>query len=755
MKSTDSEQFLRTFFYGEKNIISWEKIEGSLLEASTLRRLIPWLDDVRNRRFPVILPRVVKGSNDKVTWYAVADQEQSYAELRELIDAHIGTSWSDFNRQRTILDPSDPVEKALIDHYGDSVYKFSSLSQSWIPEIFNGIERLRQQLASRPSRRLTLLRPLGRILRDIRATLRRRDAPQTRLYLQELRDAGGIGHINELFIELRCMALEGDAKSLLDSTELHQVLDIPHPLVLTEEVMAVFYQQILLKHEQAGDLIAQRLAFNDSLAKSVPRLFQVTQGIKTPAAVKNTLLWLLSDTQSNPARLTEQAQKLVAGMEGATDNDRLWVNQLLAAFPTVTVPTLPPTTVDDLLDRADEHPESVLEETLLQPVSTCSVAIALQCAWVVGSADAAVKGISYLQQLTQQERDSLLAKRAFLRYYTALQLLLPATHIVQDTTGLDNWQDWLQKVLNNPKWPEAIDAVEQACYQWPAAAFKPDEFISLLDKSDSRTSMVLRDAIPVLLEWLDNHQTSASWQSVRMALLQQLALDDHASHEDIFIACDLARSYLADDSNVNDYRELIENLQMIIDNSGTSSSIAWLDILELLLIYPTVDQSSRERLFNIVLSKFYSNPTRYSDLQWNLLTQFFEEIGLVCDVPQLVTPANKKSVDDVYVGATLNHKIVGIYTLTESVAKRVKQQLLDDYPKADIRINNDKGGSNMLRLLAKESDIFIFAWLSSKHAAYYAIKEERNGKPFLQPSGKGSTSMLDCIRSYLQAGLVM
>lgn len=752
MNSTDSEQFLRTFFHGEKNIISWEKIEGSLLEASTLRRLTPWLDDVRNGRFPVILPRVVKGSNDKVTWYAVADEERNYAELRELIDAHVGTSWSDFNRQRTILDPSDPVEKALIDHYGDSVYKFSSLSQSWIPEIFNGIERLRQQLASRPSRQLTLLRPRGRILRDIRAALRRRDAPQTRLYLQELRDAGGIGHINELFIELRCMALEGDAKSLLDSTELHQVLDIPHPLVLTEEVMAVFYQQILLKHEQAGDLIAQRRAFNDSLAKSVPRLFQVTQGIKTPAAVKNILLWLLSDTQSNPARLTEQAQQLVAGMEGATDNDLLWINQLLVALPTVTVPNLPPTTIDDLRARADEHPESVLEELLLQPVSTCGTAIALRCAWVVGSAEAAVKAISYLQQLAQQERDSLLAKLTFQRYYTALQRLLPATRTAQDTAGLDNWQDWLQEVLNNPKWPGAIEAVEQASYQWSAAAFKPDAFISLLDKSDSRTSMVLRDAIPVLLEWLDNHQTSTSWQSVRLALLQQLALDDNSSHEDIFIACDLARGYLADDSNANDYRELIENLQMMIESSGTGSASAWLDMLELLLIYPTADQPARERLFNLVLGKFYSNPVRYSDLQWNLLAQFAEESGIACDVPPQITEANTESADEVCVGATLNHKMVGIYTLTESVALRVKQQLLDDYPKVDIRLNNDKGGSNMLRSLAKESDIFIFAWLSSKHSAYYAIKEERKGKPFLQPSGKGSTSMLDCIRSYLKKG---
>lgn len=750
MNSADSEQFLRTFFHKENNIISWEKIAGGLLQASTQQRLTPWLDDVRNGCFPVILPRVVKGRNDKVTWYAMAGEERDYAELRELLDAHVGTSWSDFNRQRTMLDPSDPVEKALIDHYSDRVYKFSSLSQSSIPEIFNGIERLRQQLASRPSHQLTLLRPRGRILRDIRAALRRSDVPQTRLYLQELREAGGIGHINELFIELRCMALEGDAKSLLDSTQLRQVLDMPHPLVLAEEVMTVFYQHFLLKYEQLSDLTAQRQAFNNLLLKNVPRLFQVTQGINTPSAIKNILLWLLSDTQSDPARLREQTQQVVAGMKGATDDDRHWIRRLLEAFPTVAVASLPTASIDELLARADEYPESVLKELLLLPVSARGAAIALQCAWVVGSAEAAVSAVSYLQQLAQQERDLLLAKPAFQRYYTALQLMLPSKRTEHDTAGINNWQDWLKEVLNNPQWSGAIEAVEQACGQWNAAAFQPEAFVSLLDKTNNCASMVLRDAIPVLLEWLDNHQTSASWQSVRLALLQQLALDDNISREDIFTACELARGYLEGDSNAHDYSELIENLQMMIESSGTTSASAWLDLLELFLVYPTADQLAREQLFILVLNMFYRNPARYTELQWSLLAQFAGECGLVCEIPPQILEDSGEKNDEVRVGSTLNDKVVGIYTLTESVAQRVKKQLLVDYPQADIRLNNDKGGSTMLRSLAREADVFIFAWLSSKHSAYYAIKEERGDKPLLQPSGKGSTSMLDCIRSYLK-----
>lgn len=198
-------------------------------------------------------------------------------------------------------------------------------------------------------------------------------------------------------------------------------------------------------------------------------------------------------------------------------------------------------------------------------------------------------------------------------------------------------------MLNNPQWLRAIEAVEKASTQWNAATFNPEAFVSLLDKTNNCASIVLCDAIPVLLEWLDNYQTNSSWQSVRLALLQQLTLDDNSSREDIFTACELARGYLEGDSNAQDYRELIENLQMMIESSGTTS--AWLDILELFLFYPTADQLAREQLFNLVLNMFYRNPARYSELQWSLLAQFVGECGLICEIPQQILEDSGEKAD--------------------------------------------------------------------------------------------------------------
>ncbi|HFF8522860.1 TPA: hypothetical protein ACGEYH_001576 [Providencia rettgeri] len=60
-----------------------------------------------------------------------------------------------------------------------------------------------------------------------------------------------------------------------------------------------------------------------------------------------------------------------------------------------------------------------------------------------------------------------------------------------------------------------------------------------------------------------------------------------------------------------------------------------------------------------------------------------------------------EKTDEIRFGLTLSDKIVSICTLVESVAQRVKKQLLVDYSQADIRLNNCNGYSTMLRLLAK------------------------------------------------------
>jgi hypothetical protein len=71
-------------------------------------------------------------------------------------------------------------------------------------------------------------------------------------------------------------------------------------------------------------------------------------------------------------------------------------------------------------------------------------------------------------------------------------------------------------------------------------------------------------------------------------------------------------------------------------------------------------------------------------------------------------------------------------------------------PLARVEVNADLVATDKLKLLAANSDIFVFAWKSSKHQAYYAAKEARGNRQTLLPVGKGSASILDCVLSQLE-----
>jgi len=64
---------------------------------------------------------------------------------------------------------------------------------------------------------------------------------------------------------------------------------------------------------------------------------------------------------------------------------------------------------------------------------------------------------------------------------------------------------------------------------------------------------------------------------------------------------------------------------------------------------------------------------------------------------------------------------------------------------ARVEVNADLVATDRLKQLAMNADIFVFAWKSSKHQAYFAVKEARRDKDTLLPLGKGSASILGSV----------
>lgn len=124
-----------------------------------------------------------------------------------------------------------------------------------------------------------------------------------------------------------------------------------------------------------------------------------------------------------------------------------------------------------------------------------------------------------------------------------------------------------------------------------------------------------------------------------------------------------------------------------------------------------------------------------------------ETLRLLCQDVDIALPTELSAAAEQGGGAVgvtdLSGRSVAIYTLAESAGERAMEMLQELYPTAKVSLNNDTVCSDRLAALARRADFFVFAWKSSKHAAYDCVKKHRPSHlPTLMPRGKGSASIL-------------
>jgi hypothetical protein len=117
----------------------------------------------------------------------------------------------------------------------------------------------------------------------------------------------------------------------------------------------------------------------------------------------------------------------------------------------------------------------------------------------------------------------------------------------------------------------------------------------------------------------------------------------------------------------------------------------------------------------------------------------------IADLRPNVSSAGEADADE-----TLHGKTVGIYTLTETAGARAKAALKELFPGCNVEVNSDKVCTASLTNLAKTADIFVFAWRSSSHQAFFCVKDALDGRNPVYAAGKGTASLVNAVRAAAQ-----
>ncbi len=315
----------------------------------------------------------------------------------------------------------------------------------------------------------------------------------------------------------------------------------------------------------------------------------------------------------------------------------------------------------------------------------------------------------------------------------------------------DDWLAWMRWLVGGAPIDAARQLLDERSATWTVEVLRRDpsevaELARLLGNADGAVAEVVQHAFPRLFQAFvaDPDEPVSAFKPLYATLLTLIAMADSLSHDDLELARVLATAILNSGVNEHEYQSLVLDLEEILDRKRSIATFDWtLDTAEILAVNPAPQAELRLRFIMKVLDTALSLGHRLGAAQVEALHLLCQDIGI--SLPAELSAA----VGDVGAPAAafdLNGRSVAIYTLIGAAGQRAMTVLRRLFPSVNVWLNSDAVCSERLVALAKRADIFVFAWKSSKHQAYYCVKDNRpTNLPLILPQGKGSASILHAV----------
>lgn len=742
--------WLQVFFSG-RNALAWDSIIQQTAPANWLEQVSPWLGLLSNVPWkgPMVLP--VFDAQGPCQWYGVAEDEVAANALTQELMAFIGPSYSHFYGVPVQDNSTDTLEQALQDRFGRFVYLMTPTSIVVRQNITQALKAYLDLLRRRPDIPDRTQRPFGRIRSEFDQALLVGNEADARQLRDELVTTGRIDAEQNKYLEIRLLAGLGHYHQLaLDASLIRSVADLSLPSQIITDLIESLYIHYLVTVEEDENIDTILSAFKDHILRQYGALFRERKGIRQPNVLKAFLLYELAQDTPNVKRCealaetcpSESGRHLIARWLG-------WLNRPInAVLQDVDSAALAKQALGDedytlALDLCfDAHPAIWTYNIMLR----CAVEIDDRAIMqrVLNTVSAAPENI----QAGWQQQDH----RRLERLEQLLQILqTPDNTIIKYDA---DWISWACYVEGGNYEKPPLKILEDSLPGWSFETYANDpqsceQLANKIGNAAGQTEQVFRDAFPALVDFFVERPTSAirGFMPLYRTLLIKVACHGSVSSNELELATSIMYAVLCLGPAREDYRDALDAYKEILRLNNSPSNINWaLNSAELLALHASPDNELRLQYFMAVVDAVRSHAHRIKPPQYeilSLLAQDYDCNNLLENFPQQPEEENANPIN-------FFKGLIGIYTLTESAGQRALQILRNRFPQAQVQMNSDPVATDRLTHLAKNADIFVFAWKSSKHQAYYAAKEARGSRQTLLPLGKGTASILDCVLSVIE-----
>jgi hypothetical protein len=326
--------------------------------------------------------------------------------------------------------------------------------------------------------------------------------------------------------------------------------------------------------------------------------------------------------------------------------------------------------------------------------------------------------------------------------------------------AIGGWMRWADQLARGDTLPAAETAVRDAATNWDIAPFCASEarskaFADILGNLSGEAAALVQRAMPQIFAafFPQGSEAAAATKPIAAVLFVLIALDEALARTSLDLLAQLLSYLLELGLSGAEYESLIGDLEDIQRRVGSYAHLPWsLDVCETLAIAPSPSDRAREarlRFFLQILGQAQGFAHRLR--QQDLLP--IEYLARDYGIEQQALDALKRGQEDSITEQALPNfagKTIGIYTLAEAAGSRAKQALETMFPGCRVVVNSDLVCTPQLSSLAKAADMFVFAWKSSSHQAFYCVKDAlTKGEP-IWAHGKGTASILRAVLDHLE-----
>jgi hypothetical protein len=742
------EQSWLARFFASPNELLWQSLlNGSAppREADQVRQWLALLGS--HAAAPLILPFMRGGA---VTgWYATTQGASGGCELGDEINAWLGPTWlSRFDR--VTEDSNDPMATALRDRFGGAVYRFTGADAAAMQAISTRLSEFAGVLERRPVATRTRVRPVGAIRSDFERALLAGDEAQAEAMIAEFKQTGRLNEENLRFLEVRLSAGLGFWPQIArDHWLIKTLADLALPPQILADLIEALYRTYVEEAETAGDVDAMRHAFARQVATPYPKLFASRRGIRAPRVVKAFALY----EQLQPRPDASLIDGLLALLPAGTDTS------LFEAAPAVQPVPAEATTLDQADEAFDDGQfDRAFEFYLRLPASKKTVSRLVSCLDTIGTKEARERLFAVVDEAGEEFVGSLAPAIA-----ARLERLRQAQDAdgspapdTADPTCTDPWMRWAKQLQAGHDLAGAERDAQLAPTSWDASVIRQSgqlaqQFADIIGRLNDNASMVARTAVPQIYAsfFPDEVQPSPAARPVASLLFLLIAMDDSLSRADLDLLAQLTGLLIEQGLSSDDYVALMGDLEDVQRRIGSYAYLPWsLDVSEALAILPCPSEEAREarlRLFLQVLGQAAGFAHRLAPADLLPIETLAKDYGVGSEA---VTALKREIATDDTRAASLPNfdgKTIGIYTLAEAAGSRAKAALEELFPGCRVIVNSDLVATAQLTSLARAADLFVFAWKSSSHQAFYCVKEALAGKEPIWVPGKGTASILRAV----------